>query len=217
MTAATRARILPLAVLVLAVFALLKLGNIWVGFSAAEAEESAAPETFKVENQNAEATSSDAPGTPPSDVTALPQQPSEVERRILEKLTARRESLDARERQLETREALLAAAEQRLESRLHDFDIERAQLEAMREEQLAGEAEEVGALISTYEKMKAKDAARIFDALDEEILVPVASGMRSQALAGVLAEMKPENARRLTRLLADRNKVKTADAAQAGQ
>ena len=55
--------------------------------------------------------------------------------------------------------------------------------------------------------MKAKDAAIIFDALDEEILTSVASGMRTQSLAGVLAQMRPENARNLTKLLAERSKT----------
>ena len=55
--------------------------------------------------------------------------------------------------------------------------------------------------------MKPKDAAVIFNALDERILVPLAAGMRTQALSGVLAEMEPDNARRLTTLLAERNHV----------
>jgi len=55
--------------------------------------------------------------------------------------------------------------------------------------------------------MKPKDAAIIFNELETDILIKVASGMRTQALAGVLAEMNPENARLLTQLLATRNKI----------
>ena len=51
--------------------------------------------------------------------------------------------------------------------------------------------------------MKAKDAAVIFNALDQDILVSVSSRMRTQALAGVLAAMDPEKARALTVLLAE--------------
>ncbi len=57
---------------------------------------------------------------------------------------------------------------------------------------------------NAYERMKPRDAARIFEVLDEDILIPVAAGMRTQALAGVLAEMAPEKARALTVALANR-------------
>ena len=50
--------------------------------------------------------------------------------------------------------------------------------------------------------MKARDAAQIFDALDDDLMVSVATRMRTQALAGVLAEMTPARARILTKLLA---------------
>jgi len=74
------------------------------------------------------------------------------------------------------------------------------------------EQEEFGALSNAYDRMKSRDAARIFDVLERDILVPVAAGMRTQALAGVLAEMKPENARALTRELAGRSRLETAAA-----
>ncbi len=182
MTRVAGVRFFSLAILTLALLAMLKIANVWIGFSSAGAEETAS--IILAENQNTAA----APTSPPKQqAPATPQHPSEVERRILEKLAARRASLEARERQIETREALLAAAEKRLEQRFSDFAAERDQLEAIRAEQIAGEMQGVSALVSTYEKMKSKDAARIFDALDEDVLVPVASGMRTNALAGVLA------------------------------
>ncbi|MBT8473475.1 MAG: hypothetical protein KJN99_12775, partial [Marinicaulis sp.] len=72
--------------------------------------------------------------------------------------------------------------------------------------------EEIDAMVRAYERMKAKDAAAIFNALNEDILVAVASGMRTQALAGVLADMEPDKARRLTILLAERNREPDANA-----
>jgi len=207
MTRVAGIRFFSLAILTLALLAMLKIANVWIGFSSAGAEENAP--VILAENEN---TGAAAAAPQISQAAAPPGQPSEVERRILEKLAARRASLEARERQIETREALLAAAEKRLEVRFSDFAAERGQLEAIRAEQMAGEMQGVSALVSAYEKMKPKDAARIFDALDEDVLVPLASGMRTNALAGVLADMAPENARRLTRLLAERNKTAPAPA-----
>ncbi|MEO0880728.1 MAG: hypothetical protein AAFY22_13580, partial [Pseudomonadota bacterium] len=71
--------------------------------------------------------------------------------------------------------------------------------------QAAAQADETADLVGlakAYERMRARDAAQIFNLLEDEILVPVAAGMRTQAIASVLAEMEPEKARALTRKLA---------------
>ncbi len=202
---APQTRLLPVVIVALGVFAALRAGDIWFGFSEASAGDQAPGVLF------AEA----APGQEPQEGLSetAPQEaeppeiaPGEVERRILEKLSARREALDAREAALDAREAIIVAAEKKLNDSAAEFRREREQLLALREEQATAETEEIVALVSAYEKMKARDAAAIFNELDEDILVPVSAGMRTQALAGVLAEMQPDKARQLTRLLAERNR-----------
>jgi len=184
----SRARLLPVVILSLAAFAALKAGNLWYGFSSAGAET--------------------APQTP-----AAPARPSEVGRRMLEKLAVRRAALDAREEALAAREAVAAAAEKKLGARIADFERRRDAFDALRENADVAEERETDALVSAYERMKAKDAAQIFNALDEDILVFVAARMRTQALAGVLAAMEPEKARALTVLLAE---GEDGEAAQSG-
>lgn len=199
-----RARILPAVVAALALLAIVKAAHLWLGFSSAGAadfigQEKAAASSAPASSGAAEVYEPAAPAPPPSE--------SDVERRILEKLADRRASLDAREENIKTRERLLEAAEKQLETRLAEFDARRKELDALKAEHEKRETDQFKALVGAYERMKAKDAARIFDALDEDILVPVASDMRTQALAGVLAEMTPEKARRLTKLLADRKRA----------
>ena len=206
MKAAARARLLPFIILALGVFAALKIGNVWIGFSGATAqEEGVTPSTSIISaGQSAAAASS------PRGVEAPAIAPGEVERRILEKLAERRAALDAREQKLETREIVIAAAEAKLKKQIDVFERERDQLLALRDQQEAVEAQDIEALVSAYERMKAKDAAVIFNELNEEILLSVASGMRTQALAGVLAEMRPEKARELTVLLAEQGQLDLA-------
>ncbi len=55
-----------------------------------------------------------------------------------------------------------------------------------------------------YEGMSPKEAARIFDKLDQTVLVDVASVMNPKKLAAVLAVMSPDAAQRLTVELAKR-------------
>jgi flagellar motility protein MotE (MotC chaperone) len=59
-------------------------------------------------------------------------------------------------------------------------------------------------LITAYENMKAKDAARIFDRLEMRILVEVASQINPRRMSDILGQMSSEAAERLTVELANR-------------
>lgn len=201
---AAQPTLLPVVMLALAAFAVLRAADIWIGVTGAEAaEESGAPIPV-------DALSAEAPEAAPVEAPV-----SEAERRILERLAARRADLDRREEEIETRERLIEAAELQLEARLAGLASEREEIERLRSEQSRRQAEEFENLSSAYERMKPRDAARIFEVLEADILVPVAAGMRTQSLSGVLAEMQPDKARILTRLLADhRRKTGGADSGQ---
>ncbi len=209
MKAAERTRIFPVIMLALAVFAGLKLANVWIGFSEVEAQTGALIDV-------AAKTSTDSDAMALRDAPPPPTSPGEVERRFLENLAARRASLEHRANELSAREAVIIAAEKRLDEKIAAFEAERIALATLREEKDADDNEEIASIVSAYERMKPKDAAIIFNALDESILVPIAAGMRTQALSGVLAEMDPDNARRLTTLLAERNGVGEQNSASAG-
>ena len=62
----------------------------------------------------------------------------------------------------------------------------------------------VNSLVDVYQRMRAKDAAEVFDGLDDDVLVQVASRMRQANLAEVMGRMSPDRARALTQMLADR-------------
>jgi flagellar motility protein MotE (MotC chaperone) len=55
-----------------------------------------------------------------------------------------------------------------------------------------------------YENMRAKDAAKIFDRLEMPVLIAVVSQINPRRMADIMAQMKPENAERLTVELAGR-------------
>jgi flagellar motility protein MotE (MotC chaperone) len=57
--------------------------------------------------------------------------------------------------------------------------------------------------------MKPKDAARIFDTLDIDILVAVVSKMSERKIAPILGLMDPERAKTLTIMLAQQKKLPT--------
>ncbi len=124
---------------------------------------------------------------------------------LVDRLSAREEALSAQERSLETREQLLVAAEQKIADELRTLRKEIQMLEALRAEQAASEKEDLSVLSRAYERMRPRDAARIFEVLDDDVLIPVAAGMRTQALAATLAQMSPQRAEALTIALAAYN------------
>jgi flagellar motility protein MotE (MotC chaperone) len=59
-------------------------------------------------------------------------------------------------------------------------------------------------MLVEFDLKRAKDAAEVFDGLEDDVLVQVASRMRQANLAEVMGRMNPDRARALTQMLADR-------------
>lgn len=145
---------------------------------------------------------------------------------ILQSLSARRAELDERERQIEQKEGLLQVTEQRLDQKLAELKDLRAELEAGKQEMDRltkavdeKEKQKLVTLVRTYETMKPKEAARIFDLLEMPILLDVIGQMKEAKMAPILANMEPAKAKAVTTELANRklglNKDKDAKAAPA--
>jgi flagellar motility protein MotE (MotC chaperone) len=151
-----------------------------------------------------------APAPPKLDAggTVIPIESGHInspgERAILESLQKRREQLDARSRDLDMRESLLKATEQRVEAKVAELKDAEARLKAAQSDRDKAEAKHFKDIISMYENMKPKDAARIFDRLDMNILVEVSTKMNPRAMSSILAQMSPDAAERLTVELATR-------------
>jgi flagellar motility protein MotE (MotC chaperone) len=134
----------------------------------------------------------------------MPQALSPAERAILERLGERREEIQQKGRELEMRERLLENAERRLESRLNELKGAEEKAGEAQSKRGDTEAAAIRNLVTMYETMKPKDAARVFDRLPHDVLVPVATQMNPRKMAEVLAVMSPEAAERLTVALATR-------------
>jgi flagellar motility protein MotE (MotC chaperone) len=130
--------------------------------------------------------------------------PSPAERAILERLQERRQELDARSREIELRENLLKSAEKKYETRAGELRDQEANSPAALAKKEEAEAARLKNLVTMYENMKAKDAARIFDRLEMRILVEVASLINPRRMSDILGQMSAEAAERLTVELANR-------------
>jgi flagellar motility protein MotE (MotC chaperone) len=140
---------------------------------------------------------------------------SPAERAILESLQKRRAELDARARELDVREDLLRAAEKRVGGRIDELKDIEARVTATLQQKDEGETSRFKNVVTMYENMKAKDAAKIFDGLDIRVLLDVAKEINPRRMSDILALMTPENAQRLTIELAARSTQK--DPTQAAE
>jgi flagellar motility protein MotE (MotC chaperone) len=210
---AASVRLMPAAMITVA--AVLGLKAIAMAESVAETASAAAEgaEHAAAEPAHAETTAAPAQNSCAAPTVAEMAGLSAAEVQVLQALSERRQVLDARGEQLQTQDALMLAAEQRLSERVAEL----RQLETTVNELLGRLDEEqerrVNGLVDVYQRMRAKDAAEVFDGLDDGVLVQVASRMRQANLAEVMGRMNPDRARRLTQMLADRARPPTSGGA----
>jgi flagellar motility protein MotE (MotC chaperone) len=136
--------------------------------------------------------------------TEGPPVPTGAERAILERLQQRREELDTRARELDMRESLIQSAEKRMDSQLTEIKDTEARIKIETQQKNAAEDARLKGLITMYENMKPRDAAKIFNGLDDGVLVDVASKINPRTMADILAQMQADVAQRLTVELASK-------------
>src|SRR6201999_2301383 len=119
-----------------------------------------------------------APDTKPEGVVIHPEENqnpvSASERAILERLQARRQELEARQREIDIRESLLKAAEKRIETKVEEMKALETRASAANDQKAEAENARFKSIVTMYEGMKPKDAAKVFDRLDMGVLIEIA-------------------------------------------
>ena len=133
-----------------------------------------------------------------------PQSVSPSERAILERLQARRQEIEQRAREIEIRESLLKSAEKRIEGRVEEMKATEARITTATGQKAETDAMRFKGIITMYEGMKPKDAAKVFDRLEMSVLYEIASQIAPRKMSDILGLMQPESAERLTVELARR-------------
>ena len=143
-------------------------------------------------------------------------QVSASERAILERLQARRQEIEARQREIDIRESLLKSAEKRIENKVEEMKAVETRISATQAEQKAAEAQRMKGLVTMYEGMKPKDAARVFDRLEMGVLIEIASAIAPRKMSDIMGLMSPEAAEKLTVEMARRANGGGDQSASAG-
>jgi flagellar motility protein MotE (MotC chaperone) len=117
---------------------------------------------------------------------------------LLQKLAERREEIEAQAREVAVRENLLKAAEARIDKKVQSLKALQRTIEDKMVQYDNQQDEKLTNLVKLYENMKPKDAGRIFEELEMDVLLEVAEKMNSRRLAPILAKMDPKKARDVT-------------------
>lgn len=132
---------------------------------------------------------------------------STLRKELYNDLLQRRQQLDEKEKALDQREALLQAGEKEISRKYTELTGLRNEIQDLLKKQSTEEDARIASLVKIYEGMKPKDAARIFNTLDMDILIDVVGKMSERKSAPILASMEAERARALTTLLAEQKKL----------
>lgn len=213
-------RLLPLTALVAALVLSVKVGTVWeqradvpTMFKVKVAMSVGSPAVAAGGGKADERQIAAADGTPAAkpagsgDTKVDPFALGKSQIELLQSLSERRKELDARERAIEQREGLLTAAEHRIESKIEELKAVKVEIEGLIKKYDAQEEQQIAGLVKIYETMKPKDAARIFNELDMEVLLEVFERMKASKTAPVLADMDPIRAKEITTRIAERKKM----------
>ncbi|HZR72760.1 flagellar protein FlbB [Bradyrhizobium sp.] len=141
------------------------------------------------------------------EATMQPEQGQAVppaERAILERLQARRQELETRAREIDIRESLLKASEKRAEGRVEEMKAIESRITGAAQQKADEDAARFKGIVTMYESMKPKDAAKVFDRMEMPVLFEIASHIAPRKMADILGLMQPEVAERLTVEMAHR-------------
>ena len=133
-----------------------------------------------------------------------PSQITDSELNVLHQLARRRAQFERREATLDTRDKLLRATEQRIESKIAKLKDMQVTITRLLKKHDKEKEAKMRSVVKIYEKMKPKDAARIFEELDMAILLDIIERMREARTAPIMAKMTPVKAKAVTAALAER-------------
>ncbi|MFC5358618.1 MotE family protein [Azospirillum himalayense] len=218
-------RVLPITLVAILMVLPLKLGSLMEGLpvvaqqfdrefgkherpwakdlkGGAEAFPDAAPQPGAMMASPAMAALPATPAAPPTDA-ALPAA-SCTDPALRAAIAEQKADVNARTRHLGEAEAVLAAAETRATAQIQKLSAIKRDVEALMQQRSNLQAEDLKRMVTIYETMKPRDAARIFNDLETDIIIDVLDRMAERRSAPIIAELEDGKAREVTRLVLQR-------------
>ncbi len=127
---------------------------------------------------------------------------SSVEVDHLKKLNDRKKELDAREEELNRLESELQTQKIELDKRLKDLEEMRTKISQMLEQRVKADDQKVDTLVQMYSNMKAPQAAKVFETMDEDLAIEILGRMKKKSAADIMNLLPAEKAQTLSEMFA---------------
>lgn len=204
--AATRFRLIPLAIAVACIALGLRAVDIYSGLNIL-VEPVIAQEAGNSDDAQPAEGSDETEAAEPAEETYIPPVvglPDSAEMEIITQLRQRRELLEQRAQQLDLQEQLLSSTEKRIDDKIQQLRVLEQQIKGhlrLFEEREDGQLQ---AIVKVYETMKPKEAAPRFEVLALQTQLDLVTRMKSSKVAALMEKMTPAKASALTTELATR-------------
>lgn len=168
------------------------LQKVEIGLGVAEAQTSP-PSATAVPG---EAAPTVAAGAVSGSATASGTVRAEVEddSDYIYKLSERKKVLDAREEELNKKAAEIEAQKAVIEKKLVELEEYRTKISTMLQDRIKSDDSKVETLVQVYTNMKPGQAAKIFETMDEDLVIDILSRMKKKNAAEILNLIKTEKA-----------------------
>lgn len=124
---------------------------------------------------------------------------------ILQELAERREALDIRSQEIDKKAIQLKVAEDEIDKKLRQLKEYETRLQKLINQYNDKEKAQLDSLVKMYSTMKPKDAARIFNTFELDILVAILKEMKPSTSSAILSQMNALKAKAVTTELLSRN------------
>lgn len=171
------------------------LGSVQVSFTT-----SAMAEDKSTEKNAAPAT------TNPAAKTSAPAAAEEVKTTdhsgidfdFVKDFKERKKALDQKEDELKAWEAEIQTQKTELDSKIAEIQKIRNDISSQLEERVKADQSKIDTLVQVYSQMKAAQAAKVFESLDEDLAVEVLTKMKKKNAADILNLLKADKAQALS-------------------
>lgn len=178
--------------------------KIEITMNIASAEGPTAPSTAEAAAGSATAstaasgssTNSEAISVPGSSVAATNNATEDSNH--FANLNERKKELDLRESEISQSEKELISQKEELEKRIKELEQMREKISSILEERVKSDKEKVDNLVQMYSNMKAPQAAKVFENLDEDLAIEILGKMKKKNAADIMNLLKPDKAQILS-------------------
>lgn len=110
------------------------------------------------------------------------------------KLAERKKVLDQREEDLNKLAAEIEKQKLEIEEKIKKIEETRTKISSVLEEKIKSDDAKVDTLVQMYSNMKPQQVAKVFETLDEDLVIEILSRMKKKVAGDILNLVKPEKA-----------------------